>query len=155
MTTSYVPQGYSTLTPFLCVAPAAEAIDFYTQVFGARLVSRMDMPDGRVAHAELELVNGRFQVADPEEAYHLAAHDGSKPATHSIVIYVPDCDATTAAAEKAGATIREQPGDFLTGDRFSSILDPFGVRWSVMTRVEQVSDEEAARRVQEWLATQG
>lgn len=152
---TYQPAGYTTLTPFLCVEPAAKAIEFYIEVFGARLVSKMDAPNGGIAHAELEFDNGRLQLGDPAEAYGIAAHDPAKPATASMAIYVPDCDATTIAAEQAGATVREQPSTFVTGDRFASILDPFGVRWSVMTRVEEVSDEEAERRVNEWLAGQG
>ena len=155
MTTSYKPQGFTTLTPFLVVAPAAQAIDFYVDVFGARVVSRMDLPDGQVAHAELELEDGRFQLGDPNDAYGIVAHDGATPATHSIAIYVADCDATTEAAAKGGATVREQPATFVTGDRFASIVDPYGVRWTIMTRVEEVSDAEAERRVNEWLAAQG
>jgi hypothetical protein len=33
-------------------------------------------------------------------------------------------------------------------------MDPFGHRWVVMTRVEDVSREEAERRVNEWMASQ-
>lgn len=153
--TEFRPAGYTTLTPFLCVAGAAKAIDFYRDVFGATVVSRMDAPDGTVAHAELQFQQGRLQLGDPVAGYGLAPHDGAAPATHSLAIYVPDCDAVVAAAEKAGATVREQPSTFVTGDRFGSILDPFGVRWSVMTRVENVSDAEAEMRVKEWMASQG
>ena len=42
----------------------------------------------------------------------------------------------------------------MSGDRFASIRDPFGVRWSIMTRVEDFSEEESARRVAEWAARQ-
>lgn len=149
------PAGYSTLTPFLCVDGAAAAIEFYTAVFGASLVSKIDGPDGTIAHAELQLEQGRLQLSDPIAGYGLAAHDGNAPATGSVAIYVPDCDAVVAAAERAGATVREAPATFVTGDRFGSILDPFGVRWSVLTRVEQVSDEAAEQRVKEWMASQG
>ncbi|AKU16319.1 VOC family protein [Luteipulveratus mongoliensis] len=154
-TTSYRPTGYTTLTPFLCVNGAAKAIDFYTEVFGATLISKMDGPGGILVHAELQLEEGRLQVADPMEAYDLAAHAEGAPATYSLAIYVADCDATVKAAEAAGATVREAPSTFVTGDRFGSVLDPFGVRWSIMTRVEEVSDEEAERRVKEWMASQG
>ncbi|MDE9367815.1 VOC family protein [Luteipulveratus sp. YIM 133132] len=153
--TTYRPAGYTSLTPFLCVDGAARAIDFYTDVFGARLVSRTDGQDGTVAHAELELEQGRLQLGDPAEAYGIAAPTPGAAATHSIAIYVPDCDATTTAAEKAGGTVREAPSTFVTGDRFASVLDPFGIRWSIMTRVEDVSDEEAERRVKEWMSQQG
>lgn len=150
----YRPAGYSTLTPFLCVDGAAKAIDFYVEVFGAAVVSKTDAPDGTVAHAELQFELGRLQLSDPMEGYGLAAHDGAAPATHSLAVYVSDCDAVVAAAERAGATVREQPSTFVTGDRFGSVLDPFGVRWSVLTRVEDVSDEVGQRRVEEWLASQ-
>ncbi|WP_029138553.1 VOC family protein [Nakamurella lactea] len=152
----YRPAGYSTITPFLCVNGAAAAIDFYVSVFGAREVARLAGPGGTIAHAELQLESGRLQLADPTDGYGLVAHDPAAAATtHSLAVYVSDCDAVVAAAERAGATVREPPATFVTGDRFGSILDPFGVRWSVMTRVEQVSDAEAERRVKDWLASQG
>jgi PhnB protein len=149
----YRPAGYTTLTPFLCVTDGAAAIEFYCAVFGASVVSRMDLPDGTVGHAELQFEQGRLQLSDAQPAYGIAAPtDG--PATHSLAIYVPDVDTTTAAAAERGATVREQPSTFVTGDRFASVLDPYGHRWSIMTRVEEVSDDEAERRVAEWAATE-
>jgi hypothetical protein len=59
-----------------------------------------------------------------------------------------------AKAEALGATVREQPRTFVSGDRFASILDPFGPRWSIMTRVEDLSPEESAKRVADWAASQ-
>ena len=148
------PDGYTTLTPFLVCSPAAEAIDFYCAVFGARVVSRMDAPDGTVPHAELDLGTGRLQLGDPSEAYGLVAPaDG--PVSSSTCIYVADVDAVTAAAVAAGAVLREPPATFVTGDRFASVIDPFGHRWAVMTRVEDVSPEEADRRLAEWAAAGG
>ena len=70
--------------------------------------------------------------------------------THSIALYCNDTDGVVARAEKAGATIREPAQTFVTGDRFASILDPFGQRWTVMTRVEDVSADERDRRMAEW-----
>jgi PhnB protein len=147
------PAGYCTLTPFLCVDGGAAAIEFYVAVFGATVVSRMDLPDGRVAHAELQLDQGRLQLADPLPDYGLTA-PVEGPVTHSIAIYVPDADATTALAADHGATVREPPSTFVTGDRFASVLDPYGHRWSIMTRVEEVSDAEAEQRVADWAATE-
>ena len=93
----------------------------------------MDGPGGTVAHAELDFGNGRLQLSDPNEGYQIAAPDPKAPATHSIALYCGDTDAVVARAEKAGATIREPVQTFVTGDRFASILDPFGQRWTVMT----------------------
>jgi PhnB protein len=149
------PEGYTTLTPFLVCSPAAEAIAFYGAVFGATVVSRMDGPDGSVLHAELDLGVGRLQLSDPNAEYGLVAprRDGDQVSS-STCIYVADVDAVFAAAVERGATVREKPSTFVTGDRFASIYDPFGQRWAVMTKVEEVSQEESERRLAEWAATQ-
>lgn len=150
MSLTKIPEGYTSLTPFLCVDGASAAIDFYTSVFGATLVDRMDGPNGTVAHAELDFGNGRLQLGDPAEAYQIAAPDVGAPATHSIAVYCEDVDAVVSRAEQAGAVVREPAQTFVTGDRFASIVDPFGTRWSVMTRVEDISPEERDRRLAEW-----
>ena len=147
------PDGYTTLTPFLVCSPAAAAIDFYCSVFGASVVSRMDAPDGSVPHAELDLGEGRLQLGDPAAAYGLVAPDPAGDAvSSSTCIYVADVDAVVARAVERGATVREQPATFVTGDRFASVIDPFGHRWAVMTRVEDVDPAEAERRLAEWAA---
>nr|WP_090275927.1 VOC family protein [Mycolicibacterium komanii]CRL69067.1 glyoxalase [Mycolicibacterium komanii] len=150
MSVNKIPEGYTSLTPFLCVDGAAAAIDFYTSVFGATLVDRMDGPNGTVAHAELDFGNGRLQLGDPAEAYQIAAPDPTGPATHSIALYCEDVDAVVSRAEQSGAVVREPAQTFVTGDRFASIVDPFGTRWSVMTRVEDISVQERDRRLAEW-----
>ena len=73
----------------------------------------------------------------------------------STCIYVPDVDATFAAAVEHGATVREEPSTFVTGDRFASVIDPFGHRWAIMTRVEDVPDDVAEQRLAEWAESQG
>lgn len=153
MSVQPIPAGYTSLTPFLCVVGAAAAIDFYTSVFGATLVEKMDGPDGSVAHAEIDFGNGRLQLGDPNDAYGIVGPaSGSEVVTYSVALYCPDVDDVVARAQRAGATVREAPQDFATGDRFASIRDPFGVRWTVMTRVEDVSAEERDRRLGEWTA---
>ena len=137
-------------------APAAEAIRFYAEVFGATVVSRMDGPGDTVLHAELQIGEGRLQLSDPNEQYGLVVPDRSGDAVSgSTCIYVPDVDAVFATAVERGATVREKPDTFVTGDRFASIYDPFGHRWAVMTRVEDVSPAEAERRLDEWGAQPG
>lgn len=154
MATTHIPAGFSSLTPFVAVTPASDAIEFYRAVFGAAVTSRMDGPEGTVVHAELDFGQGRLQLGDPSPDYGLAAPDRSADTTtYSLAVYVPDVDSTFARAVELGATTREEPADFVTGDRFASIRDPFGVRWTVMTRVEDVSDEEAQRRLDEWTAS--
>ncbi|MGN6331806.1 MAG: VOC family protein [Motilibacteraceae bacterium] len=153
------PRGATSITPFIVVRDAAGAIAFYEQVFGARLMDRTDMPapDGAtlVAHAVLDLGNGLLQLGDPMPAYHLVLPPEGDDDCYSLGLYCPDVDAVVERAVAAGATVREPVTDFVSGDRFASIRDPFGVRWSVMTRVEDLSPEESARRVAEWAASLG
>lgn len=150
MTVSPIPEGYTSLTPFLVVDGASAAIDFYTQVFGARLVDRMDGPDDTIAHAEIEFSNGRLQLSDPSEQYGFVAPPREDAVDHSYVLYVENVDQVIERAVDAGATLREPVSTFVTGDRFGSIMDPWGHRWAVMTRVEDVSPEEQQRRLDEW-----
>lgn len=156
-TTDGRPDGYTTLTPFLVCSPARDAIDFYVEVFGASVVSRMDAHDGSVPHAELDLGLGRLQLGDPSQEYGLAAPgpvSETRAVSSSTCIYVADVDAVFARAVAHGATVREEPSTFVTGDRYGSLFDPFGHRWAIMTRVEDVSPEEEQRRLAEWAAAE-
>jgi PhnB protein len=145
-----VPPGYTALTPFIVVDGARAALDFYTAVFGATVVSVMDGPDGTVAHAELDFGDGRLQLSDPNPAFDLVAAPAGTAVSHSTCLYCPDVDAVVARAVERGAVLREEVSTFVTGDRYGSLVDPFGQRWTVMTRVEDVSPEEADRRLAEW-----
>jgi PhnB protein len=103
-----------------------------------------------VAHAVLAFSQGQLTLSDALEAYELAAPSSAGPVHYSMAIYVPDADAVVAKAIAAGATLREPLSTFVSGDRFASIRDPFGVRWSVMTRVEDLSPEQSAARGAAW-----
>lgn len=150
-TTNGRPNGFSTLTPFLAVSPAKDALRFYCDVFGATIVDTTEIA-GVLAHAELALGDGRLQLGEPSPDYHLTPQSSSDDACYSIALYCPDADAVVEKAVAAGATLREPASDFVSGDRFASIRDPFGVRWSIMTRIEDLSDADSAARVAEWAA---
>lgn len=155
-TTRGKPHGVSALTPFLAVKGAREAIAFYRDVFGARVVDVTEM-GGVVAHAVLDLGDGQLQLGEPSPAYGLLPPprgESGDGACYSLGLYVEDADAVVARAEAAGAVVREPLMNFVSGDRFASVRDPFGVRWSVMSRVEDLSEEESARRVAAWAAAQ-
>ncbi|MEH0109461.1 VOC family protein [Tersicoccus sp. MR15.9] len=152
-TTAGVPHGVTSLTPFLAVPRAADAVAFYRDVFGARVVAVTEM-GGVVAHAELDFGQGHLQLGEPMPDYHLVAPPAGEDDCYSLGLYVEDADEVTRRAEAAGATVREPLTTFVSGDRFASIRDPFGVRWSILSRVEDLSEEESARRVDAWAAEQ-
>ncbi|EEP72242.1 glyoxalase/bleomycin resistance protein/dioxygenase [Micromonospora sp. ATCC 39149] len=152
-TTNGVPHGFTSLTPFLAIPNAAQAVAFYQEVFGARVVDVTEM-GGVVVHADLDFGQGHLQLGEPTPAYHLVAAPAGDDDCYSMGLYCADADDLVARAEKAGATVREPLATFASGDRFASIRDPFGVRWTIMTRVEDLSPEESAQRVAEWAAEQ-
>jgi PhnB protein len=140
---SYVPPKGRVLTPYLCCREAAKAIDWYGEVFGARLTwDPFVDPDGRIGHAELEIDGAVFMLSDGYPDAGVEAPPEDILPTYAMNLYVPDVDATTAAAEKAGATMQRPPGDTFHGARTATFVDPFGVRWMVATHLRQVSDEE-------------
>ncbi len=152
-TTDGLPHGSTSLTPFLAVPAARDAIEFYRSVFGARVVDVTEI-GGVVVHADIDFGCGRMQLGEPNPDYGLVAAPEGDADCYSIGLYCPNVDEVVARAERAGATIREPVATFVSGDRFASIRDPFGVRWSIMTRVVDLSEEESARRVAEWAAEQ-
>ena len=153
-TTHGVPNGLTSLTPFLAVTNAREAIRFYRDVFGARVVGETEM-GGVVVHAELDFGRGHLQLGEPNPDYHLVPAPDGEDDCYSLGLYCADADGLVRKAEQAGATVREPLATFVSGDRYASIRDPFGVRWSIMTRVEDLSEEESNRRVEQWAARQG
>ncbi len=153
-TTDGIPHGVTSLTPFIAVAGARNAISFYRDIFGARVVDITEI-GGKVAHAVLDFGNGQLQLGEPAPDYHLVPPPAGDDDCYSLGLYCADADAVVAKAEAAGATVREPLTTFVSGDRFASIRDPFGVRWSVITRVEDLSEGESARRVAEWASQQG
>lgn len=151
-TVNPTPDGYHSLTPYLAVPDGPKAIEFYQQVFGAEVLSRQDLPDGRVGQAELRIGTSMLQLSDQMPEIGLRAPTGEWVHS-SLVHYVEDVDATFARAVEAGATAVEPVRTFVTGDRYGTVIDPFGHRWAILTKVEDVSREEADRRVKEWLAS--
>jgi PhnB protein len=147
------PRDATTLTPFIVVRDASRAIEFYEQVLGARLVDRTNMPgpngEQLVAHAVLNMGHGLLQLGDAMPAFHLMPPPEGDDVCFSLGVYCPDVDTVVERAVAAGAVLREPPTTFVSGDRFASIRDPFGIRWTIMTRVEDLSPEESARRVAE------
>lgn len=151
-TTHGRPNDATSLTPHLVVTPADKALSFYQTVLGARLLDVTRFPGSSgVAHAELDLGLGKLTLSDPMAAYGLVAPpDPAGGASFSLALYVPDVDAVVARALAAGATLREPIASFVSGDRYASLLDPFGVRWAIMTRIEDLSPEESRKRVEAW-----
>lgn len=140
----------ATTTPYLCVHDAAAAIDFYVAAFGAVEMMRLPQPapDARLGHAEITVGGSRIMLSDefPELGVLSARTLGGSPLMLHVTYQGVDIDAVFAQAERAGATVIRPPADQFYGERAGQLVDPFGHRWTLATVVEELSDEEIARR---------
>jgi PhnB protein len=147
-----IPEGYHTATSYLIVNGAVRAIEFYKSAFGASELMRMDLPGGKIGHAEIKIGDSVIMLADESpEMGHRSAHSlGGLPV--SILLYVPDVDAAFKQAVAAGAKVERPIKDQFYGDRTGSVADPFGLSWHIATHKEDVAPDEMQKRAAAALA---
>jgi PhnB protein len=145
-----VPDGYHSVTPYLSIKGASKAIAFYKRAFGAEEIYRLDMPDGRVGHAEIQIGDCRVMLADemPEMPDALTRSPLTlKGSTIGFNIYLADVDAQFKRAVEAGGVVKRPVQDQFYGDRSGTLEDPFGHIWTLATHVEDVAPEEIRKRM--------
>ena len=154
-TVNPIPLDYPQVTPYLSVAGAAAAVEFYTQVFGAVERMRMPGPGDTIGHCEMQLGPSLIMLADeaPDIGFLSPKTLGGTPVI--ISVYVQDVDSVFSRAIQAGATVLRELENQFYGDRSGQFEDPWGHRWSVASRVEEIPPEEMARRAAEASAAAG
>jgi len=141
-----IPEGYHSVTPYLSIGGAAEAIEFYKKAFGAVELFRMAGPDGKIGHAEIKIGDSPIMLADEYPEIQCVGPKSLGGTSVSIVIYVKDVDSVFKQALGAGATEQRAVEDKFYGDRMGSLIDPFGHIWHVGTHIEDVTPEEMEKR---------
>lgn len=131
---------------YICVPNAAQAIDFYSRVFGAREKFRLTEPSGRIGHAELDFGPGTLMLAEEFPEYGITAPRPGQGTSVTIHLHVDNADEVIRRAVEAGATLEAEPKDEFYGERSGSFRDPFGHRWNIGHQIEDVSPEEMQRR---------
>jgi len=146
-----IPDGYHAVTPHLVVDDAAKAIDFYKQAFGAEELLRLPMKDregrDRLGHAEIRIGDSTLMLADEWPGMQALAPKSRGGTTVSFMIYCADVDGAFQQALDAGAHVERPVTDEFWGDRSGSVIDPFGHRWRLATRIEDVPPGEMERRM--------
>jgi len=136
--------------PYLCIKGAAKAIDFYKQAFGAKeTFARITDSTGRVGHAEIQIGGSTIMLADEHPEIGVVGPPTLGGSPVSFMVIVPDVDAMVGRAVAAGGTITRPVENRFYGHRNGEITDPFGYRWTLSTRVEDLSEEEVHRRAAE------
>jgi uncharacterized glyoxalase superfamily protein PhnB len=139
MATKPVPEGYRTVTPYLIVKDADKLLQFVKAAFGATVKEEHRLPDGSVMHADVMIGDSHVMMGQANEKW--------RAMPGSIMLYVPDADATYQAALRAGGRSIQDMTDHFYGDRSGGVEDPSGVTWWISTHVEDVSPEEMERRM--------
>ena len=144
-----IPEGYHSVTPYLIVDGAEEAIRFYERAFGATEMLRLPM-EGKIGHAEVKIGDSIVMLADEWPDYGKLGPTSRGGATSSLMIYLEDVDAAFERALEAGATVERPVEDQFYGDRSGTVTDPFGHSWTLATHVEEVAEDEMQRRMAEF-----
>ena len=141
-----IPEGYHSVTPYLIVSGAADALEYYKKAFGAIELFRMAHGD-KIGHAEIKIGDSPLMLADemPEMGYRSPKSLGGTPV--SIMIYVEDVDTIYKQAIDAGGTEVKALQDQFYGDRSGTLTDPFGHVWTIATHKEDVSEDEMTKRL--------
>ena len=144
--TKPIPAGYHSVTPYLIIKGASDAIEYYQKAFGAIELMRIPAPGGKIGHAEIKIGDSPIMLADefPEMGYKSPQTLGGSAV--SIMIYVEDVDAVFKQAIAAGGKEQRPVKDQFYGDRSGTLEDPFGHVWHVATHKEDISPEEMERR---------
>lgn len=143
-----IPDGYHSITPYLSIKGAAEAIEFYKRAFNATELFRLVTPNGDIGHAEIKIGDSPVMLADPCEREQIAfcspqSLGGSSVGLH---VYVENVDALFEQAVAAGATVTRPVENQFYGDRTGTLTDPFGHFWFLATHKEDLSPEEIDKR---------
>ena len=146
MPVSPIPEGYHSVTPYLVIKNAAAAIEFYKKAFGAVELFRMPAPGGKIGHAEIKIGDSPVMLSDayPEMGFQGPESLGGTPV--SLMIYVEDVDQVYPQAIAAGGKELRPLQDQFYGDRSGTLADPFGHVWTISTHVEDVPEDELAKR---------
>jgi PhnB protein len=148
MSVKPIPEGFHSLTVYLSIKDAAKAIEFYKKAFGAVENFRLDGPNGRVGHAELQIGDSRLMLADLCDQGAVSSQDVSANAGFSMHLYVADSDAQFKRAVEAGAKVERDVQDQFYGDRGGAVRDPFGNLWFISTHKVDLTPDEIRQRAE-------
>ena len=137
----------NSLSPYLTVAGARAAIDFYVAAFGAKeLFALIDPGDGRIGHGEVQFGSTIIMISDEYPDFGALSPEAIGGSPVKMQIYVDHVDLVFQKALALGATELRPVKDQFFGDRSGMLLDPFGHSWTIATRGAEVSPSEMQKR---------
>lgn len=137
-----VPDGVHTVMPHLVCAGASNAIEFYKKAFDAIEQFRLPAADGKLIHACIRIGNSAIFLVDEYPQWGSLGPLARNGTSVTLHLSVPNADATTAQAVAAGASLTLPVAEMFWGDRYGVVTDPFGHRWSIATKVKDMTPED-------------
>ncbi|WP_371185933.1 VOC family protein [Thalassotalea maritima] len=150
MSVSAIPEGYHSITPYLICIGADTAIEFYQRAFAAEVRTRLDIPDGGIVHAELQIGNSVFIITNENKRMGYVSPQSLGHAGVIMMLYVDDVDTVFEQAIVAGAIQMKAVENQFYGARTGTLQDPFGHTWIIATQKEQVPEAELKKRLIEY-----
>lgn len=148
---NHIAPGQQTVTASLVVDGARAAHAFYRDAFGAEIGTTLVGGD-LVMYSELTIEGTMLTLSDPMPEVGLAAPGPQAPVASSLLLWVPDVDATVARAVELGARLVTEVQDQFHGDRTGVIRDPFGHRWIIGTHQRDMTEAEMQAAMETWMA---
>jgi uncharacterized glyoxalase superfamily protein PhnB len=148
--TKPIPDGFHTATPSLVVSDSKKAIEFYKKAFDAKEIYRFLAPDGKIMHAMIQIGDSFIMMADESSNMGCSSPTTIGGSPVSLYLYVEDADKIYNQAVKAGAKVNMPIMDAFWGDRFGSVMDPFGHSWSIATHKKDLTPEELRKAGEEF-----
>jgi uncharacterized glyoxalase superfamily protein PhnB len=142
------------VTPYLAVSDAAAAIDWYKKAFGARELTRMPAPGGRVMHAEVMIGDSRVMLSDVFPGSDVQDPRAIGATTANLHVYHKNVNKLWERALAAGARVTMPLENQFWGARYGKLTDPFGHSWALSYKAK-MTKEEMARKQQEVMAAFG
>ncbi len=141
-----VPAGMGTVTPYLAITGAAQALEFYKKAFGAKELTRQPLPDGKLMHATMKIGDSVIMMADEFPGGNLRGPSSVGTTTVMLHVYTKDVDKLWAQALAAGAKVAMPLDNMFWGERYGQLQDPFGHLWTLSMRIPMSDAEKAAKQ---------
>jgi PhnB protein len=139
---SSIPEGFTSVTPYVVMDDTEAAIEFYKKALGATENLRLPTPDGNVMYAEIQVGNARMMMGNPCPEWGGKSAKGLGGSPVSFFVYVEDAEAAFNKAKSAGMSVKKEIEDMFWGDRMGTLTDPFEVDWTIAQHIRDVSPEE-------------
>ncbi len=148
--TKPIPEGFHTVTPSLVVSNAKEAIEFYNKAFDAKEIYKFPTPDGKILHAMIQIGDSFVMMSDEFLAMGMKSPTTLGGTAVTLHLYVENADKMFKQAVDAGAVITMPIMDVFWGDRFGTVMDPYGHSWAIATHKIDMTPEGLRKAGEEY-----